>query len=162
MNDAATEVAALEQDVANSAASAEAAAESAAVAVVAAQVLTEQVQQAEQAAAAAVVEQVQETARETEWNTERLERLQTQVTELSATVMPLQATLESLMAAVQTLTKVHSSADSPSSEVVTPNPSSESADALPAADANLPTESAVPEASQEKPPAKEKRFRLMR
>lgn len=158
MKDAVEQVAALETDVALSAASAEAAADAASRAVVAAEVIEAQVEHAEQAAAAAIVEEVHANTRETEWNTERLDRMETTLSETRALVAPLMATLETLTASVALLVNNSPSVASPPLAPETPSPSSGSGDGLPEV---VTPEAAAPEVPQS-PPKKEKRFRLMR
>ena len=161
--DAATivaEVAATEEQAASAATSAMVAAEAATHALGAAEVLESRVEEAEQAAAAAVVSTVQETARETEWNTERLNRMQTELSETRAMVAPLMTTLETLTGSVALLANSSQSAGSPSSEPATPNPQSANADGRP--DQGTPAVVPPEPEPQPSPARKEKRFRLMR
>lgn len=158
MNDAVAQVAALETDVALSAASADAAADAASRAIVAAEVLEGQVEHAEQVAAAAIVDEVHANTEQLEWNKERLDRMEATLAETRAMVAPLMATLETLVASVNNLSSAGSQRPAP----VTPNPASANADDLPVVATPEVVESAAVEPKPESPARKEKRFRLMR
>ena len=151
MPDVATEVAALEQQVADSAQAAQVAESAAVTATTMADSLTEQVEQASQAAAVAIVDEVHANTEELQWNKERLNNLETMIRETQSMVAPLMATLESLTAAVQLLSNRPSSADSPAPVLPTQNPPSGDADDP----AKIPTVNPEPEPQelnkQEKP-----------
>lgn len=161
--DAATivnEVAAIEVDAANAAVSAEVAASAADQALMAAAILTDQVEQASQAAAVAIVDEVHTNTERAEWNTERLDLLHREMSELRTMVLPLQATMESLVASVALLVNNSSSAVSQPPAPVTPSPESGSVDAPP--DQGTPPVVAPEPEVPPSPARKEKRFRLMR
>lgn len=157
-----TEVAAIEDEANNAATSAVVAAVAAEQAVAAAVILTEQVEQASQAAAVAIVDEVHANTEQMEWNKERLDRMETTLTETRAMVAPLMATLETLVASVALMGNSSSSVASPLPAPVTPSPAkSDGADLLAAGTPEVVPPEAL-EPKPESPARKEKRFRLMR